>query len=171
MSRSTGPARMPPRSDETSDMAAASASAPTPATPHNGQARVDRRPRSPRPAAVCGGGGAPQWGLACRRGSGGARQLARAGGDELGVRRGRTDRSAAAAEARGGGGGEGFGSAGRWEGQGRGERSRRGGVRREEEEREKRLWREGNEAFYLFLCLYNYFFLLLLEYSVSPRRT
>lgn len=35
-------------------------------------------------------------------------------------------------------------------------------------EREKRLWREGNEAFYLFLCLYHYFFLLLLEYSVSP---
>jgi hypothetical protein len=62
MSRSTGPARMPPRSNETSDMEAASASAPAPAPPHHEQARADCRTRSPRPAAACGGNGAPQWG-------------------------------------------------------------------------------------------------------------
>jgi hypothetical protein len=57
MSSSRGPARMPPRSDETSDMAAASASDPAPAPPHHGQARADLWPRSPSPAATRGGGG------------------------------------------------------------------------------------------------------------------
>lgn len=91
-----------------------------------------------------------------RRGAG---RLACARGDELGGAprgRGRPDRSAASAAAEAGGGGGGArGLAVR--GGGRGERSRRGGIRREEESREReRGWVEaeggdqGNEAFTLF---------------------
>ncbi|XP_066316793.1 probable polyamine transporter At3g13620 [Miscanthus floridulus] len=86
-------------------MAAASASAPAPATTHNGQARADRRPRSPRPAAACVGGGAPQWGARSpARGQVGRAARVRAGQRARGAPRGRgrPDRSAAAAEVAGG---------------------------------------------------------------------
>ena len=85
MSRSTGPARMPPRSDEASDMAA-SASTPAAAAPHHRAAM--RGARSPRPAARRPRG---------RRRARGAPRLL-----------GGPDRSAAAVA-----GGEGFGSPGR----------------------------------------------------------
>ena len=102
-------------------------------------------------------------GLARRRGSGGARQLARArgatslgraagaAGNRIGARRRR--RQGEAAE------GEGFGSAGRWEGQG-GERDRDAeeSGEREEEEREEEEAVEGGEwSFLPFFCVYYIF--------------
>jgi hypothetical protein len=63
--------------------------------------RTDRRHHSPRPAAACGGGSAPQLGARSpARIPGGAGQLVCVWGNELEARRRRPDLSAAAAEAR-----------------------------------------------------------------------
>ena len=103
MSRSTGPALMPPRSDEASDMAA-SASTPAAAAPHHRAAM--RGARSPRPAARRPRG---------RRRARGAPRLL-----------GGPDRSAAAAGA--GAGDEGFVSAGKGERDRDAESGERGGT-------------------------------------------
>uniref|UniRef100_A0A0A9DIP4 Uncharacterized protein n=1 Tax=Arundo donax TaxID=35708 RepID=A0A0A9DIP4_ARUDO len=118
MSRSTDPARMPPRSDEASDMAA-SASTPPPAPPHPRRASHPETHSHDRPedlaasATTTGRRGAARGngGLAHRRpGKRGSRQLAVRRAQGASRLLGGSDRSGAAAEEV-----EGFGSAGRRE--------------------------------------------------------
>jgi len=90
MSRSTGPALMPPRSDEASDMAA-SASTPVPAAPHHRAAPGPPETQQPRAGGPLASTPHGRRGRARRNEGWSLAATCGAGGDELGARRGSSE--------------------------------------------------------------------------------